>query len=59
MTLMVDTKDAFETLKRACLKAPVLAFADLNKPFLLETDTSKLGLGAVLSQNRLTVNIIW
>ena len=42
----------FETLKKACLKAPVLAFANFNKPFLLETDASKLGLGAVLSQKQ-------
>ena len=29
-----------------------LAFADFSKSFLLETDTSKLGLGAVLSQKQ-------
>ena len=52
VTLMVKAKDAFETLKRACLKAPGLAFADFDKPFLLETDASKLGLGAVLSQKQ-------
>ena len=50
--LMVEAKDAFETLKKACLKAPVLAFATFNKPFLLETDANKLGLGAVLSQKQ-------
>ena len=38
--------------KKACLEAPVLLFADFNKPFLLETDMSKLGLGAVLSQKQ-------
>ena len=50
--LMVKAKGTFKTLKKACLKAPVLAFADFNKPFLLETDPSKLGLGAVLLQKQ-------
>ena len=36
-------------LKKAYLKTPVLSFADFNKPFLLETDMSKQGMGAVLS----------
>ena len=31
---MVESKDAFEKLKKACLEAPVLAFADINKVFL-------------------------
>ena len=48
--LTVEARDAFETLKKASLKAPVLAFADFDKSFLLETDKIKLGLGAVLSQ---------
>ena len=50
--LTMEAKDAFEILKRACLEAPVLAFADFDKPFLLETNASKLGLGAVTSQKQ-------
>ena len=34
------------------MSAPILAFADYTKEFLLETDTSKEGLGVVLSQKQ-------
>ena len=37
---------------KACLKSPVLDFADFHKPFLLETDASKLGLRALISQKQ-------
>ena len=43
---------AFQELKMKCLTALVLAFADFKKPFLLETDASIEGLGAVLSQKQ-------
>ena len=50
ISLTAAAEDAFYTLKKKCATAPVLAFADLKRPFLLETDTSKYGLGAVLHQ---------
>ena len=42
----------FDRLKAACLQAPILAFPDFNRPFLLEMDASRKGLGAVLSQKQ-------
>ena len=46
----MDALKAFKVLKQACMMALVLAFASYTKPFLLETDVSKDGLGEVLSQ---------
>ena len=40
-------------LKKAVMTAPVLAYPDPNKEYLLKTDASKLVLGAVLSQKQL------
>ena len=50
MLLSEDAIKAFKALKQACMTAPMLAFADYTKPFLLEMAASKDGLGAVLSQ---------
>ena len=52
MSLSKEALEAFETLKQACMNSPVLAFANYTKDFLLETDASKEGLGAVLSQKQ-------
>ena len=43
---------AFKELKWACMQSPVLAFTDYTEDFLFETDASKEGLGAVLSQKQ-------
>ena len=50
--LSPEACEAFNHLKAACLQAPILSFPDFNKLFLLETDTSGRGLGAVLSQKQ-------
>ena len=41
-----------DTLKKALMEAPVLAYANFDEPFLLETNASGLGLGAILSQKQ-------
>jgi hypothetical protein len=41
---------AFETLRECLITPPVVAFPDFSKEFLIFTDASNYGIGAVLSQ---------
>ena len=50
LELMLEALQAFNDLKKKCMMAPVLVFADFKKPFQLETDASGEGLGTVLLQ---------
>ncbi|XP_069840942.1 uncharacterized protein [Dendropsophus ebraccatus] len=43
---------AFRELKKLLTSAPILAYADFTKPFVLQTDGSLRGLGAVLTQEQ-------
>ena len=52
VSLPEDALRAFNALKWVSMSTPVLAFANYTKVFLLETDASKEGLEAVLSQKQ-------
>ena len=50
--LSPEAQEATNVLKGKVQSTPVLVFPDFDKPFLLEMDASKEGLGVVLSQKQ-------
>lgn len=47
-----ECKDAFDTIIDKLTTAPILGFADPKSPYVLHTDASTIGLGAVLYQEQ-------
>ena len=47
-----ECQTAFDLLKETCTNTSILAYANYKKPFHLNTDASKKGLGAVLYQQQ-------
>ena len=45
-----EQQKVFEYLKQRLIEAPILIHPDFNKPFIIFTDASAIGLGAILSQ---------
>uniref|UniRef100_A0A3B3QN89 Gypsy retrotransposon integrase-like protein 1 n=1 Tax=Paramormyrops kingsleyae TaxID=1676925 RepID=A0A3B3QN89_9TELE len=45
-----DCQQAFDSLRQSLMVSSILAYPNLKSPFILATDGSSLGLGAVLSQ---------
>ena len=50
--LPLEAQEAVDVLKGRVQSTPILVFPDFDKPFLLETDAPKEGLGVVLSQKQ-------
>ena len=48
-------EESFQQLKKSMVSVPILALPDFTKPFIIETDVSGTGLGAVLIQDQRAV----
>ncbi|UYV81700.1 hypothetical protein LAZ67_20002038, partial [Cordylochernes scorpioides] len=48
----IDCERAMDKLKQALSSPPMLAYPDPGEPFILDTDASNTGIGAVLSQTQ-------
>ena len=47
---MIEHQEVVDALKEALCTAPVLGYPNFTREFILETDASLKGLGAILSQ---------
>ena len=57
--LPLEVQEAVNILKGKVQSMLVLVFQDFDKPFLLEMDASKVGLGAVSRSRVMDVTIQW
>ncbi|ODM88297.1 Transposon Ty3-I Gag-Pol polyprotein [Orchesella cincta] len=48
----IDAEKAFQTLKTELARASSLKLPDLGKPFIIQTDASDIGIGAILLQEQ-------
>ena len=56
-----DCREAFDLLKKELTTASVLSYSQFNTvhPFILETDASGKGLGAILAQQQEDGKVLW
>ena len=54
---VTNHQDAFDALKEALSTAPELVYPNFSREFILETDTSLNGLGAILSEQGKDIEI--